>query len=206
MRIRLFAMLMLLGIPVAASAQDRLPPIPMDRMTDAQKQAAAAYKAERGVEINGPFYPLLRSPELMIKTTALGTYLRYKTVLGQPLNEFVILITARHWSQSYEWSVHQPIALRACVSAEIVKAISEGRRPPAMSVDQELTYDFCDELLHHQSVSDATYARAASRFGDQGVVDMIGVMGYYSYLGMVLNVSRTQPDAAGLPALAPLIH
>jgi len=55
-------------------------------------------------------------------------------------------------------------------------------------------------------VSDATYARAASRFGDQGVVDMIGVMGYYSYLGMVLNVSRTQPDAAGLPALAPLIH
>jgi len=195
-----------LAVALPVCAQDRLPPIPLDKMTDAQKQAAAEYKVHRGVDINGPFIPLLRSPEVMIRTTAMGDYLRYKTALGSALNEFLILITARHWSQSYEWSVHQPIAIKAGVSPEIAKAIAEGRRPAGLSADQEIVYDFSHELLHNQSVSDATYARAVGRFGEQGMIDMIGVMGYYSLLGMVLNVSRTAPDAPGLPTLAPLVH
>ena len=203
MRPYLLAVVVLLSVPVPAVAQDRMPPIPPDKMTEAQKQAAAEYKVHRGVEVNGPFIPLLRSPEVMIRTTAMGDYLRYKTELGPPLNEFVILITARHWSQSYEWSVHQPIALKAGVSADIAKAIADGRRPTGMSADQEIAYDFCDELLHHQSVSDATYARAIARFGEKGTIDMIGVVGYYSFLGLVLNTARTPPDAPGLPSLAP---
>ena len=206
MSVQIVAVSILLSVSVPAIAQDRLPPIPLDKMTEAQKQGAAAFKIERGVEINGPFIPLLRSPELMIRTAALGTYLRYKTVLGQPLNEFVILLTSRHWSQSYEWSVHQPIAIKAGVSPEIAKAIAEGRRPSGMSTDQDLVYDFCDELLHHQSVSEATYARAVARFGEQGTIEMIGVMGYYSFLGMVLNVARTPLDAPGLPTLAPFVR
>jgi 4-carboxymuconolactone decarboxylase len=203
MRLYLLAVVVLLSVPVPAVAQDRMPPIPPDKMTEAQKQAAAEYKVHRGVEVNGPFIPLLRSPEVMIRTTAMGDYLRYKTELGAPLNEFVILITSRHWSQSYEWSVHQPIALKAGVSADIAKAIADGRRPTGMSADQEIAYDFCDELLHHQSVSDATYARAIARFGEKGTIDMIGVVGYYSFLGLVLNTARTPPDAPGLPSLTP---
>ncbi|HEV3216336.1 MAG TPA: hypothetical protein VGZ27_11475 [Vicinamibacterales bacterium] len=191
---------------VPAIAQDRMPPIPADKMTEAQKQAAAEFKVHRGVEINGPFIPMLRSPEVMIRATAMGDYFRYKTALGPPLNEFLILITARYWSQGYEWSVHQPIAIKAGVSPGIANAISEGRRPPGMSADQELVYDFCDELLHHQSVSDATYARAIARFGESGTIDIIGVVGYYSFLGLVLNTARTPPDAPGLPALAPFPH
>jgi 4-carboxymuconolactone decarboxylase len=190
----------------SAAAQDRLPPIPPDKMTDAQKQAAAEFKVHRGVDINGPFIPMLRSPEVMIRTTAMGDYLRYKTALGPALNEFLILITARYWSQSYEWSVHHPIAIKAGVTQEMAKAIAEGRRPSGMSADQEIVYDFSNELLHNQSVSDSTYARAVARFGEQGTIDMIGVMGYYSLLGMVLNVSRTPPDAPGLPTLAPLVR
>jgi len=206
MRVHIVAVSILLGVSVPAIAQDRLPPIPLDKMTEAQKEAAAEYKVHRGVEVNGPFIPLLRSPEVMIRTTAMGDYLRYKTALGAPLNELVILITARQWSQSYEWSVHQPIAIKAGVSPEIAQAIAEGRRPAGMSADQELVYDFCDELLHHQSVSDMTYARAVKRFREQGTIDMIGVMGYYSFLGMVLNVARTPLDAPGLPTLPPFVR
>jgi 4-carboxymuconolactone decarboxylase len=206
MRVDALTVTILLSIPVPAIAQDRMPPIPADKMTEAQKQAAAEYKAHRGVEINGPFIPLLRSPEVMIRATAMGDYLRYKTALGPPLNEFLILITARYWSQGYEWSVHQPIAIKTGVSPEIAKAVSEGRRPTGMSADQELVYDFCDELLHHQSVSDATYARAIARFGESGTIDIVGVIGYYSFLGMVLNTARTPSDAPGLPTLAPFPH
>ena len=195
-----------LGASVPAAGQDRLPPIPADKLTDAQKQAAAAYKVERGADINGPFIPMLRSPELMMRAAAMGTYLRYKTALGPQLSEFIILITARHWSQNYEWSVHQPIAIKAGVNQDIVKAVAEGRRPAGMSADQELVYDFCNEALRNQSVSDATYARAIARFGEPGTIDIVGVVGYYSLLGLVLNVARTPPDAPGLPALAPYVR
>ena len=195
----------LLGAAVPALGQDRLPPIPPDKLTDAQKQAIAEFKVHRGTEINGPFIPLLRSPEIMIRATAMGDYLRYKTALGPHLNEFAILITARHWTQNYEWSVHQPIAIKAGVSPEVAKAIADGRRPAGMSADEELVYDFCTEALRNQSVSDATYARAVARFGEAGTIDLVGVMGYYSFLGLVLNIARTPPDAPGLPTLAPYV-
>jgi 4-carboxymuconolactone decarboxylase len=199
-------LLLLLTIPAPSAAQDRLPSIPADKMTEAQKQAAAEFKVHRGVDINGPFIPLLRSPEVMLRTTAMGDYLRYKTALGPPLNEFVILITARHLSQSHEWSVHQPIALKAGVGATIVNAVAEGRKPTGMSADQDLVYDFCTELLHNQSVSDETYSRALARFGEQGTIDMVAVVGYYNFLGFVLNVARTPPIAPGSPTLAPFVH
>ena len=188
------------------AAQERLPPIPPDKLTDAQKAAVAEFKAHRGADISGPFIPLLRNPEVMNRTRAMGDYLRYKTALGPALNELVILLTARYMSQSYEWSTHQPIAIKSGVSADIALAISEGRRPEEMSADQELTYDLCTELLHNHSVSDKTYSKALARFGDMGVIDMIGVVGYYTYLGMVLNVARTPLDAPGLPTRAPLVR
>jgi len=200
------AVVTLLSASVPAAGQDRLPPISADKMTDAQKQAAAEFKVHRGAEISGPFIPLLRSPEIMIRATAMGDYLRYKTALGPHLNEFIILITARHWSQNYEWSVHQPIAIKAGVSPEVVKAVAEGRRPGGLSADEELVYDFCNEALRNQSVSDATYSRAIARFGEPGTIDMVGVVGYYSFLGLVLNVARTPPDAPGLPTLAPYVR
>jgi 4-carboxymuconolactone decarboxylase len=113
------ALITLAAAPVMA--QDRMPPIPAEKMTEAQKQAAAQFKANRGQDVFGPFVPLSRSPEVMLRTMALGDYLRYKTTLGNPLNEFVILITARHFTQHYEWSVHYPIALDAGVNAGIAR-------------------------------------------------------------------------------------
>jgi 4-carboxymuconolactone decarboxylase len=132
---------------------------------------------------------------------ALGDYLRYRTVLPPKLNEFIILITSRQWSQQYEWYVHHPIALKEGLSAEIATAIADGRRPTGMSADEELVYDFCTELLKNQSVSDATYARSIARFSEQGTIEMVGVAAYYTFQSMVLNTARTPLPAGTKPGL-----
>jgi 4-carboxymuconolactone decarboxylase len=187
----------------AAAAQDRMPPIPADRLTDAQKKAIEEFKAARSADISGPFIPLLRSPEVMSRARAMGDYLRFKSTLPPRLSEFVILMTARHWTQQYEWNAHQPLAIRAGVKPEVVAAIAEGRRPDQTTEDEDALYALCDELQRNQSVSDATYARAVARFGETGVIDAIGISGYYTMLSMVMNTARTPLPAGAKPGLAP---
>jgi len=206
MRTLLVAALMALAPVGVAMAQDRMPAIPADKMTEAQKKAAQEFAADRGTPVFGPFVPLLRSPEAMLRTMSMGDYLRFKNTLPAKLSEFVILITARQWTQQYEWDVHHPIALKAGLSPEITKALAEGRRPPNMSADGELVYDFLTELHDTKSVSDATYARAVARFGEQGVIDMIGVNGYYTFLAMVMNTARTALPPDHKPALPEFPH
>lgn len=192
----------LLSSTMPAMAQDRLPPIPADKQTAEQRKAAEAFRANRKQDVFGPFVPLHRSPEVMLRAMALGDYLRYRTVFPPRLNEFIILITARHFTQHYEWFVHYPIALKEGVSRDVADAIADGRRPAGMSSDEELIHDFCTELLTNHSVSDPTYARAVARWGEQGTIEMVGVVGYYTFQSMVLNTART-PVPPGAPVLKP---
>ena len=136
---------------------------------------------------------LMRSPELMTAARSTGDYLRYKSAIGNTLSEFVILVTARAWSQEYEWNFHAPIAIQQGISQAKVDAIAAGRRPDAMSDDEAICYDFVSELQHDRKISDATYARALKRFGEKGVVDLAGISGYYSLLSMEMNMARTDP-------------
>jgi 4-carboxymuconolactone decarboxylase len=191
-----------LFVTMPAMAQDRLPPIPAEKQTPEQRKAAEAFRANRKQDVFGPFVPLHRSPEVMLRAMALGDYLRYRTVFPPRLNELIILLTARHFTQQYEWYVHYPIAVKEGISRDIADAIGDGRRPAGMSADEELIHDFCTELLKNQSVSDATYARAVTRFGEQGTIEMIGVVAYYTFQSMVLNTART-PVPPGAPALRP---
>jgi 4-carboxymuconolactone decarboxylase len=186
-----------------AAGQDRMPPVPADKMTDAQKKAAAELIAGPRGKLSGPFVPLLRSPEFMSRLQKTGEYLRYDSKLGPRLNEFVILTTARIWTQQFEWSTHEPLALKAGVKQEIIDAVRAGRRPTGMDADQEIAYDFLMELHHHQSVSDETYARAVGKFGEQGVIDLVGVTGYYTMLAMIMNVARTPLPPGEQPPLTP---
>lgn len=186
-----------------AHAQERLGAIPADKMTPAQKQAVEEFKAARGVGISGPFVPLLRSPEVMNRARAMGDYLRYKSTLPPRLSEFVIILTAREWTQNYEWDAHAGLALKAGVSQETVNAIAAGRRPDHLTEDEAVLYEFVNELQHHKGVSDETYARAVQRFGEQGVIDTVGITGYYTMLAMVLNTARTPVPAGKTPALQP---
>jgi 4-carboxymuconolactone decarboxylase len=183
---------------------DRLPPLPESQLTPAQREAVEAFRTARGGSITGPFHPLLRSPELMTRTRAMGDYLRYRSSLTPRYSEFVILLTAREWSQQYEWNAHYPIAIKAGLKPEIASAIAEGRRPTAMSPEETALFDFCRELHRDKAVSDATYAQAVKLFGEQGVVDAIGITGYYSMLAMVLNTARTPAGAGDSPLLRPL--
>jgi 4-carboxymuconolactone decarboxylase len=199
-----------LGLPATAAAaeatQDRMPPIPADKLTDAQKKAAAEIIAGPRGALVGPFIPLLRSPEFMSRLQKVGEYLRYNTKLGANMSEFIILIAGRQWTQQFEWDSHESLALKAGVKPEVIAAVAEGRRPAGMSADEETVYDFCIELHHNRCVSDAAYARVANKFGEQGVIDIIGLCGYYTMLGMVMNVARTPLPAGKTPPLAPFPH
>jgi len=206
MRTLLLAALFALAPLEVAMAQDRMPEIPADKMTEVQKKAADEFAAGRGTPVFGPFVPLLRSPEVMLRAKAMGDYLRFRNTLPPKLSEFTILITARQWTQQYEWDVHHPIALKAGLSPDITKALAEGRRPQNMPADEELVYDFLTELHDTRSVSDATYARAVARFGEQAVIDMIGVNGYYTFLAMVMNTARTALPPGHKPALPEFPH
>jgi 4-carboxymuconolactone decarboxylase len=192
----------LVAIGIPAMAQDRMPEIPAGKMTEAQKKAAEEFVAGRGTPVVGPFIPLLRSPEVMLRAKAMGDYLRFKSVLPPRLSEFAILITARQWTQQFEWGVHAPIAVKAGLSPEIVKAVAEGARPAGMSEEEAIIYDFCTELHHNKSVSDATYAKAFAKFKEQGVIDLVGINGYYTFLSMVMNVARTPPPKDAESTLA----
>ena len=185
--------LALISVSGAAQAQERLPPVPAASYDAAQAQAARDFEAARKVAPTGPFLMMMRSPELMTAARSLGDYLRYKSAIGNTLSEFVILVTARAWTQEYEWNVHAPIALKQGIAQAKVVAIAAGRRPDAMSDDEAVCYDFTTELLRDRKVSDATYARALKRFGEKGVVDLAGIGGYYSLLSMEMNTARTDP-------------
>ena len=189
--------------PARARAQDRMPPMPVETLTEAQRRAVDEFKAARGAEISGPFVPLLRSPEVMTRARAMGDYLRFKSVLPPRLSEFVILLTSRRWTQQYEWNAHQPLALQGGLKADIVKAVAEGRRPDGMAPDEQAVYALVDEVQRNQSVSDPTYAAARTAVGEQGVIDTLGIVGYYTMLAMVMNTARTPLPAGGSAGLAP---
>lgn len=173
--------------------------IPADKMTEAQKKAVADYKAMRGADLTGPPWSvLLRVPDQVIPALEIRLHYLNKSVLGPKLTEFAILTAARKWTNNWEWSAHSTAAANAGLSADIMSAVADGRRPSRMSDDEALVYDFNLELQNNQSVSDATYAKAVARFGEPGVVELASIQGYYAYLAMVMDVARigVQPNTS----------
>jgi 4-carboxymuconolactone decarboxylase len=190
---------------LCAHAEERLPTIAPAQYSAEQKQAAAEFEAARKVPVFGPFEPLMYSPAVMSQARAMGDYLRYKSAIGNTLSELAILLTAREWSQDFEWSVHYPIALKAGIRPEIADAIAEGRRPVSLSRDEEMVYDYSMELIRNKQVSNSTFEHAKARFGAKGVVDLTGIVGYYTFLAMQLNAAQypIAKDAKKLPRMPP---
>jgi len=176
----------------------RFPDLSPDGMTDAQKRVAEAIKSGPRGGIRGPFAVLLRSPELADRVQKLGEHLRFHSSLPARLNEFAIIINARFWESKYEWFAHRPLAVQAGLADAIADAVAKGQRPEGMKEDEALVYDFCTTLHRRHFVDDALFERATSVLGDQGVLDLIGVSGYYTLVSMVLNVAEI-PLPAGTP-------
>lgn len=178
---------------------DRMPPIPLSEMDDAQRTAADALAAGPRGGVKGPFIPLLRSPELMDRLQKVGEYLRFRSALEPRISEFVMLVVSRQWTQQFEWAVHAPLALKAGVKPQTLESLAEGRRPAAMAADEGIAYDFVSELAMNKGVSDATYRAVVDQFGERGIIDLLGLAGYFTTMSMVLNVAHT-PAPAGLEA------
>jgi 4-carboxymuconolactone decarboxylase len=189
---RLVAALLLLLAP-AAQAQDRLPPIPKDKLTPEQQKLG---------NLVGPWVPLSRSPEIARLMIDFRSHVANRSLLNPQLTEIPILIAAREWSQQFEWNAHEAIAMKAGLKPEIITAIKEGRRPRGMMEDEESLYDFCMELQRSKGVSDATYDRALKALGgEEKIVEAVALQGYYSLLAMVMNTARTPLPAGAKPPL-----
>ena len=182
---------------------DRMPPIPAEQMTEAQKKVAAEIAAGPRGRVEGPYWPILRSPGFAGCIQNVGAYFRYHCTLERRLNEMAALIAARSWSQQFVWDVHILQALDAGLKAEIAQAIAEGRRPGGMDEQEATLWDVCAELLATKGLSDPTYAKAVAAFGESGVIDVLGILGYYSTLAMIMNVARTPAPKDGPAPLEP---
>lgn len=192
-----------LAVAALAIAQDRLPPIPTDKQSDAQKKAVAEYKALRKADLTGPpWMVLLRSPDWVMPSLEMRMHVANRPVMGPKLTEFAILIAAREWTQNYEWNAHATAAKNAGLSERIMSELADGRRPERMVDDEALVYDFCTELLRNHSVSDLTYSKTLARFGEPGVVELAAIEGYYVYLSMVMNMARSPLPAGAKPQLS----
>ena len=199
-----------IGMAIAATTPaiqlrgDRFKPLTYEQMTPEQKTMTDHVLAGDRGSMNGPYNVLLRSPEMGDLAQKYGAYMRFHSSIPHKLNEFAILITARFWNSQYEWYAHHQYALKAGLSPAVIDAVAAGRQPTSMQPDEEIVYNFCHELLNARHVSDAHFKAAVDRFGERGVVDLIGVMGYYHLVSMALNVDRYPLPAGGKPELGPL--
>jgi 4-carboxymuconolactone decarboxylase len=190
------------AVALHATAQERLPPLAVDKMTEAQKKAVAKFKEVRKVDtVTGPFAVLARVPDLLVPSLEIRLHNQQNSALSAKLTELAILIASRHYGNNYEFNAHDPAARKAGLSGTLIAAIADGHRPDGMTEDEAIIYDFCMELNQHYSVSDATYARALAKFGEAGVVEATTLEGYCGYLALVMNVARTPMPAGAKPPL-----
>ena len=178
---------------------ERLPMPAESAMTPAQRDAAQALINGPRKGVYGPFLPLLRSPQLLDRVAKMGEYLRFESVLDARIRELATCAVARHVSNQFEWTMHAPLALKAGVSEATIEALRLGARPKQLPGDEEAALDFTRELLTTHGVSDPTYATALQAFGEQGVVELASLIGYFAMVSWVMNVARTpaQASAAG---------
>jgi 4-carboxymuconolactone decarboxylase len=194
------SILALLALASSARAE-RFAPLELTQMTPEQRRVAEAILATRK-NLDGPFNPWLRSPELADRLQSVGDYVRYHSSIPRALNEFAILITARVWGSQVEWHAHYPEAVAAGESPAVLAYLAADRRPRAMSADERLVYDF-GMALHrrHGQVAEPLFQAVRTRFGEQGIVDLIGLNGYYDAVAMTINAAEVSLPAGVTPPL-----
>jgi 4-carboxymuconolactone decarboxylase len=185
--------------------EERFSPLTPGQMTPEQQRMVDGITAgPRGSGLRGPFKALLRSPELGDRVQRVGAYIRFESAIPRALNEMAILLTGRKWNAQYEFYAHRELGLKAGMRPAIADAIALGQRPDPMDADETIIWEFCNELLETTAVSDANFQAVVVRFGEKGVIDLVGAVGYYSMVSMILNVDRVQLPPGETPPLAPL--
>jgi len=184
---------------------ERLPLLPVDRMDADQRAAADALVNGPRKGVYGPFVPLLRHPPLLDRVAQLGQVLRFRGRLPADVRELVTSAVASHVGNQFEWVMHVPLAQAAGVPAAALEAIRIRRAPSGLNEIQQLAFDFCQQVLTQHEVTDGLYQRAVAAFGEDGVVELSTLIGYFAMVSWVMNVARTPSrptaDVAPLPDL-----
>ncbi len=174
------------------------------KLSPKQRALLADIQKSRGKNVlGGPFAVFLQSPDYGDLAQKLGAFCRYNTSIPPHLSEFIILVLGRFWRSQYEFWIHAPIAQKAGVRSATIDALRTGRAPK-LNKEQRAVYDFIAELQRTKRVSDKTYARVHAMFGDAGMVEFVGILGYYTLVAMTLNVFRIPlPDGEKYPFREP---
>ncbi len=198
--LRATAICFLFAGSAVALTGERMAEIPLDKMTPAQRTVAESIMSGPRKGMSGPFNAWLRSPELADRLQKVGEYVRFNTSLDKRLNEMAIIMTAQYWGSQYEWYAHAPLAIKAGLDPEIVAALGAGNKPEKMKDDEAIVWEFTTQLRRNHGVDDAIYGKAVEKFGENGVMDLVAVNGYYDVVSMTLNVAHVSPPAgASLP-------
>ncbi len=187
----------LLAATPASRAEEitRFAPLKAEELTPPQKAWAdeIAVPPRNAKFGNPPYRAYIRSPDLAPRLSALSDYLRWNTSLSPRLSELAILITAREWTAQYEWFAHYPLALKGGLDPKVADAIAAGKRPDTMKDDEAALYDLATALYRDRKVSDAVYKAALEKFGERGIMDIIGIIGYYDLVSMTLITMQAAP-------------
>ena len=194
------------GISASVTAQERLGPIPVEQMTEAQKTAYDGFVDARGGDPFGFWWGYMRVPEVLLPFLDIQTYIHgvvetEQGAIGEKLTHFAMLIVARQWTQQVIWDLHDKAAIESGLRPEILEALAAGRRPPNMTDDEAIVYDFCIELQRNHGISDPTYDRMLARFGERGIAEVTLLQGEYTIMSMFMNVARTPLDPGTPPPL-----
>ncbi len=178
----------------------RIAPLLPENMTDRQKQVYDVVASGPRGGVRGPLAIWLNRPDLADHAQALGRYCRYDTLLSPRLSELAILTTARLWRSEFEWAAHKPLGLMAGLTPDVIEAIRTSRQPTFELEDEAIVYAFAQRLHTERQIDDELYARTISVLGADAVVDLTGILGYYTLISMTINVFAVQPPNGAEPA------
>jgi 4-carboxymuconolactone decarboxylase len=182
----------------------RLEPVRPEDLRDDQRETFERIARWRPVnedgQLGGPFDAFVRSPELGRRMYDIGGFLWERTTIGRRLVELAILVTARFWRSNVEWWAHKRLALEAGVEMSTIDAIFERRRPSDAPADEVLVYDVVIALHEDHQLPPDLYRQAIEAFGEEGLMEIIGTIGYYTFIAMTLNAFEVEvPVGARTP-------
>lgn len=175
----------------------RLRDVPYDQMSDEQKRIHDEIAAGPRGAVVGPLKVWLRSPPLADRAQKLGAYARYHSSLPPHLSELAILVTGSIWKADFEWYSHIGPAREAGISDAVIEAIRRGDPPPLKDEPSQVVYEVATAMHRERQLSDSLYVKARAALGEVAMVDLIGILGYYTLISMTLNAFRVDnPDGS----------
>jgi 4-carboxymuconolactone decarboxylase len=173
--------------------KSRLPLPTPDTLDRAQRAVYDSILSTRG-NLNGPFLAWMHSPTLAAHAEKLGAFCRYQTVFELVESEILILVVAAHFHCLGEQQIHEPIAASAGLSTDNITLIRQGRQPRLATPRQMLLHAVAEELLRKNHITPGLYAEGVQQFGERGIVELVGIVGYYALVAMTLNAFEMHMD------------